>query len=243
MVVRLHHIEVLYKNLQQSLKQFCGQFGFKVLAESGSSNRVAIRQNAINFVLTEGRRDTVFNVAFEVKDFRHVLSVLERNSGKVLRGLETVGDSDGEIDSLVVQSPVGNVLHTMLNTSRYAGVFLPGFDNKLNISPACLGSSNGFQELNLSHFDHITFACPQGTSKKFMDWYSKCFGFSRFQINSNEREDGFVVQSHIQGARIGIKLTAMEYWLCAETGLTVSTEEPGGGVKFVFAEPLPGQGE
>ena len=242
MVVRLHHVEVLCKNLQTSLKQFCGQFGFKVLAASESPKRVAITRNAINFVLTEGWRDTVFNVAFEVNDVHHVLSVLKRHSGKILQEPKTLEDGDGEVDSLVVQTPIGNVAHTLLNTSRYAGVFLPGFANQ-NIAPDSTRTSNGLHDLNLSHFDHITFACPQGTSKTFMDWYSRCFGFSRFQINSEDREDGFVVESQIQGSRIGIKLTAMEYWRCAETGLTISTEEPGGGVKFVFAEPLPGQGE
>jgi len=50
------------------------------------------------------------------------------------------------------------------------------------------------------------------------------------------------VQSSIQGASIGMKLTAMQYWFCSESELTIDTDEPGGGVKFVFAEPLPGQG-
>ena len=242
MVVRLHHIEVLCKNLQQSLKQFCGQFGFKVLAESLSPKRFAIKRDSIHFVLTEGRQDTVFNVALEVKDIHRVSSLMGRNLGKVLRGPETLEDNDGEVDAVVVQTPVGNVIHTLLNTSKYNGVFLPGFD-KPNTAPSNLGS-NGLHCLpKLSYFDHITFACPQGTSQAFMEWYTKCFGFSRFQINSDESEEGFIVQSSIQGASIGIKLTAMEYWLCAETGLTLSTEEQGGGVKFVFAEPLPGQGE
>ena len=253
MVVRLHHVEVLCQNLEQSLKQFCEKFGFNVLARSSSPNRFTLNRDAINFVLSEGarERDTVFNVALEVKDVKQVVDVVKRNDGKVIRGPEILSDSNGKVESAIVQTPVGNVVHTLLNASGYNGVFLPGFDvfdNKMALpkTPCYATDSSNSQTIIkdriLTHFDHITFACPLGTSKTVMKWYEKCFGFTRFSINSDETQDGFVVQSAIQGASIGMKLTAMQYWFCSESELRIDTDEPGGGVKFVFAEPLPGQG-
>ena len=143
------------------------------------------------------------------------------------------------------------MVHTLLNASGYNGVFLPGFDvfdSKMALPKTpcyATDSSNSrtiIKDRILTHFDHITFACPLGTSQTVMKWYEKCFGFTRFSINSDETQDGFVVQSAIQGASIGMKLTAMQYWFCSESELRIDTDEPGGGVKFVFAEPLPGQG-
>ena len=253
MVVRLHHVEVLCQNLQQSLKQFCGKFGFKVLASSLFPNRVILNRDSINFVLSEGaqERDSVFNVALEVKDVRRAVDIVERNNGKIIKRPEILADSNGEVESAVVQTPIGNVVHTLLNASGYNGVFLPGFcDNNMAsheiLSYATAADSSNQQTVVgnriLTHFDHITFACPLGTSQAIMKWYQKCFGFTRFNVNSEERPDGFYVRSSIQGASIGMKLTAMQYWFCSETELAIDTDEPGGGVKFVFAEPLPGQG-
>ncbi|KAK2572164.1 4-hydroxyphenylpyruvate dioxygenase-like protein [Acropora cervicornis] len=255
MVVRLHHVEILCQNLQQSLKQFCGKYGFRVAARSPFPNQVILNRDAINFVLSEGAhdRDTVFNVALEVKDVKQAVDIVQRNNGKVIRGPQISADSNGEVESAVIQTPIGNVVHTLLNSSNYGGIFLPGFhDNNMALRETDDYVTSAETETSyrravvsesiLKHFDHITFACPLGTSQSIMKWYENCFGFSRFNISSHESPEGFYVQSSIQGASIGMKLTAMQYWFCSETELTIKTEEPGGGVKFVFAEPLPGQG-
>ena len=244
MVVRLHHIEILCKNLQQRLSQFCGRFGFNVLAETSASpkKRFAIKRDSIHFVLTEGsgRKDTVFDVALEVKNVGLASQRAVKQGGKILKRLSTDCDSYGDIESVVVQSPIGNVTHTLLNSSNYAGIFLPGYtEQNTSLAPEYQTTLDP----KLTHFDHLTFAVPENCSPFLLDWYEKCFGFTRFKINSEEEDDGFLVRSSIQGASIGMRLTAMEYWKCAESGVSLPTDEPGGSVKFVFAEPLPGQGE
>ncbi|RMX41252.1 hypothetical protein pdam_00012363 [Pocillopora damicornis] len=253
MVVRLHHVEIRCQNLQQSLRQLCGHFGFRVLASSSFPNRVTLNRDSINFVLSEGagERDTVYNVALEVKDVKNVVDNVERNDGKIIKRPETLADSNGVVESAVIQTPVGNVVHTLLNASGYNGVFLPGFHRSDKralregfdyVTPSITSNKNTvIGDRILTHFDHITFACSLGTSQAIMKWYERCFGFSRFNISSDEKSDGFIVQSSIQGASIGMKLAAMQYWFCSESELRIDTDEPGGGVKFVFAEPLPGQ--
>ena len=244
MVVRLHHIEILCKNLEQRLSQFCGRFGFNVLAETSPTprKRFAIKRDSIHFVLTEGDKgkDTVFNVALEVKNVGLAAQRVEKHAGKILKTLSTEFDSYGDIESVIIQSPVGNVIHTLLNSSNYAGIFLPGYKK---FKSSSIREFQTTSDPKLTHFDHLTFAVPENCSPVLLDWYEKCFGFSRFKINSSEQQDGFVIRSSVQGATIGMRLTALEYWKCAEAGVSLPTDDPGGSVKFVFAEPLPGQGE
>ncbi|XP_076743703.1 4-hydroxyphenylpyruvate dioxygenase-like protein isoform X2 [Maylandia zebra] len=92
----------------------------------------------------------------------------------------------------------------------------------------------------VTHFDHITYACPRKTTHQVMGWYEKVFGFQRFFIDSNEDVDeGFVINQE----GIGLRLTAMEYWKCSKAGIALpfaGKKEPD--CKFVIAESLPEQG-
>ncbi|CAI5658634.1 4-hydroxyphenylpyruvate dioxygenase-like protein isoform X2 [Oreochromis niloticus] len=92
----------------------------------------------------------------------------------------------------------------------------------------------------VTHFDHITYACPRKTTHQVMGWYEKVFGFQRFFIDSNEDVDeGFVINQE----GIGLRLTAMEYWKCSKAGIALpfaGKKEPD--CKFVIAESLPKQG-
>merc|ERR1719422_2477818 len=92
---------------------------------------------------------------------------------------------------------------------------------------------------NLSHIDHFTLACDIGTSSNIIDWYSKNFGMKRFFVNSGESvDDGFV----ISGQDIGMRMKAMEYWQCAESGLECPPGPSGHSLKIVVVEALPTQG-
>lgn len=248
MALRLHHVEFLCNNICTRLGQFCEQFGFRPFAEAVNPRRVAIKRNTIYFVLTEdttATRDTVSNVTFEVKDVNEITNRVVSNGGNVLIALTTSNDSHGQTMSSVIQTPCGNVVHTLIDKSKYGGPFLPGFydltSKSLEILPEqCQHSSN--DEDLLTHLDHIAFACNTESSLKIIDWYKKCLGFTRFELNDEEKEDGFKIESFVNGSYVGMKLTAMEYWKCAEVGIEVKSNDPREGVKFVLAEAMPGQG-
>ena len=55
--------------------------------------------------------------------------------------------------------------------------------------------------------------------------------------SEEDLDEGFLVQ----GQDVGMRLTAMEYWKCAETGLALQPKSDS-SIKIVIAEPLPGQG-
>lgn len=140
--------------------------------------------------------NSVFNIALEVKEVEKVVQRIGRYGGEILRPPATVEDDFGSVTYATVKSCVGNIVHTLINSSNYNGTFLPGFlpvddffiDDKNNT----VHSENERQlqrnrQTNISnvltHFDHVTYACPMNVSPKVMQWYQKCFGMERFLIN------------------------------------------------------------
>uniref|UniRef100_A0A3P8TWA0 4-hydroxyphenylpyruvate dioxygenase n=1 Tax=Amphiprion percula TaxID=161767 RepID=A0A3P8TWA0_AMPPE len=180
--------------------------------------------------------DTVSNVCFEVEDVERSFKVLRHLGCNFLVPPTTVEDEDGPVTYSVVKSLVGNVCHTLLDKSKYKGIFLPGFD----FTTKDWSLEEEDMSCPVTHFDHITYACPRGTTHHVMSWYEKLFGFQRFFIDSNEDVDeGFVVNQE----GIGLRLTAMQYWKCSEAGITfpsINKKDPD--CKFVIAESLPDQG-
>ena len=55
----------------------------------------------------------------------------------------------------------------------------------------------------------------------------------------DNESDGFV----ISGKDIGLRLKALEYWKCAESGLSDCSDSPMNNFKIVIAEALPNQGK
>ena len=240
MVDKVHHVEVLCQNVEKTLRIFIDKFGFALYCQlkigTGKKSYV-LKQESMLLLLSEGEYDTVFNIAFEVKDVHDLVNNIEEED--VLQRVKTTKDNYGQVVSALVKTPVGNVVHSLLDLSKYRGDFLPGY---VKCAESCENLSN--KENYLTHYDHVTYACFPGTSHEIIAWYEKCFGFSRFFINDSEDEnEGFIVRSSDdQFSKFGMRLTAMEYWRCAEIGLNMCGKGPGGKVNFVLAEPLPGQG-
>ncbi|KAJ1169495.1 hypothetical protein NDU88_001388 [Pleurodeles waltl] len=175
--------------------------------------------------------DTASNVCFEVEDvdciFRHLCS----HKCRIMVPPARLEDDEGFVTYLVVKSVVGNVCHTLVDRSKYRGEFLPGFQK--------IESQNTQFDNVITHFDHVAYASPRLSTPGILEWYEKCFGFKRFQLSHDEKPgEGYV----IQGAGVGLRLTAMQYWKCSEVGLSFSSEAQEKDCKFVIAESLPEQG-
>ncbi|XP_035469656.2 4-hydroxyphenylpyruvate dioxygenase-like protein isoform X1 [Scophthalmus maximus] len=182
--------------------------------------------------------DTVSNVCFEVDDVERSFSALRRLGCSFLVPPTTVQDEGGLVTYSVVKSVVGNVCHTLLDRTRYEGLFLPGFD--VLDRDCSRGDEDEDTSCPITHFDHITYACPRKTTHQVMRWYEQLFGFQRFFIDSEEDVDeGFVINQE----GMGLRLTAMEYWKCSKAGIVLpSTDKKETDCKFVIAESLPEQG-
>lgn len=122
--------------------------------------------------------DTVSNVCFEVEDVERSASALGLLGCSFLVPPTTVRDGGGHVTYTVVKSIVGNVSHTLIDRTKYQGSFLPGFD----VIGGCNLEDEEDSACPITHFDHITYACPRRTTRQVMKWYEDVFGFQRFFI-------------------------------------------------------------
>ncbi|XP_064629910.1 4-hydroxyphenylpyruvate dioxygenase-like protein [Lineus longissimus] len=182
--------------------------------------------------------DSVFNVALEVNNVADCVKRVSDNGGEIIRLPRTVRDDDGHVTYATIKSCVGNVLHTLIDSSNYRGVFLPGFssvncDQDLPFVNQAENCDDNKVTSPFQGIDHVAFALNRGYSRDVMKWYNKVFGMEKFKINRDEdEEEGFV----LKGNNIGLRLRAMNYRSCHDQG------DQSTGLKFVMAESLPHQG-
>lgn len=207
---RLHHISLHVCNVDKVAHELVSRLQFRVFAArlTAGARQLAFRKGAAVFVLTEsascGREtrtvpgpaparaadvlydvrphysvDSACNVCFEVEDVERSSESLRARGCAVLVPPTRVRDDTGLVTYSVVKSIVGNVCHTLVDTSRYRGPFLPGFCE--------VGPGAGEEEVDarcpVTHFDHVTYACPRRSTAEVMRWYERNFGFRRFFIN------------------------------------------------------------
>lgn len=123
--------------------------------------------------------DTVSNVCFEVEDVERSFKALRNLGCNFLVSPTTVQDEKGLVTYSVLKSIVGNVCHTLIDRTKYEGSFLPGF----NIIEKDCSWEDKDLSCPITHFDHITYACPRKTTQQVMRWYEQLFGFQRFFID------------------------------------------------------------
>jgi 4-hydroxyphenylpyruvate dioxygenase len=88
-------------------------------------------------------------------------------------------DEHGSIEYACIKSSVGNVVHTIINMSKYSGPYLPGFTS-------VTGPSHQRQQHNegiVSSIDHVAIAVPRGSAQAVINWYERVLGLTRFAIN------------------------------------------------------------
>lgn len=124
--------------------------------------------------------DTVNNICFSVKNVKRIVERVSEYSGAefVLKHPTVVADSKGPVEFAIVQTGIGNIIHTLIDTSQYSGAFLPGF-SEVTETPSHYKESAGLG----FHFDHVTYAVPANSSKNILPWYEYCLGLQRFLIN------------------------------------------------------------
>ncbi|XP_067285527.1 4-hydroxyphenylpyruvate dioxygenase-like protein [Pseudorasbora parva] len=269
---RLHHISLHVSNVDNVVHELVSRFQFNVFAArlTYRAKQLALRRGSAVFVVNERPRealngpqsrvwsnvtardhrdlrcvygahahypvDTVSNVCFEVRGVEQASRAL-RDQGlcEFIQPPTELRDARGRVTFSVIRSPVGNVCHTLIDSSRYRGLFLPGFHPVVSDSRTADHS-----QCPITHFDHITYAVPRGSTAHISRWYRESFGFQRFFIDRNEDvEEGYVLDQE----GIGLRLTAMEFWKCNESGIELpfkDKKEPD--CKFVIAESLPEQG-
>ncbi|CAL1261541.1 unnamed protein product [Larinioides sclopetarius] len=266
----IHHIELCVFDAEKTLNRL-KKFGFNLFAKKQTAfcKQLVARLNTVIFLITEknvhykkenseskknfGEEirshktepltlccdhsphvDTVFNLALNVKrnDVKDIYERVCKEGGQIIPPTE-ISDENGTVQYSIVKSKCGNVIHTLLNIDDYNGEFLPGFE----ILDSCQSTSK--RDLNICGIDHVTLASYSGHSEKVINFYEKCFRMNRFKITSNDDETNGLIISE----GVGLRLRAMEYWRCSETGLSYRNEESNQNNSFllVVVESLEGQ--
>ena len=230
----LHHVEMCVGNGKKIVSYFTESLGFSLRAwrDTTLSQQWVLGSHKSIFLVTERKNgqlssstkvlppfsqfccpdqtshrvDSVFNVALEVKDLDYITNKMRGLGAKLFQPVTEIKDNHGIVRFSVVGSCCGNIIHTLLDKSKYTGPFLPTFHS--------IESQQTFKEM-ITHIDHITYVCHPGKSSEIIQWYQDCLGMKRFKVNANEDlNEGLVIKDGV-----GMRLRVMDYWSCAETGV------------------------
>lgn len=251
MIGYIHHLQWSVSNFDDVIKTLTEHWAGQIIARR--NNEIVIKIGAALMLVSEkhcdaissiseypylqcclGHRcphkDSVFNICLEVEDVAEVCARMEKNGSSIIIPTTSVTSKEGSITYAIVTSPCDNVLHSLVNTYHYRGVFLPGFSEFEN------DQTSSHSDAGLSHIDHITYVCHYGESNKILDWYRNTCGMTRFKITSTEAEDGIEVDGD---AALRLKVGEwMSEWMCRENGVRSGEGSNERNFKLVLAEPL-----
>ncbi|KAG0726088.1 4-hydroxyphenylpyruvate dioxygenase-like protein [Chionoecetes opilio] len=165
----------------------------------------------------------------------HTLIDRQDYSGEFLPGFERLQHSDNESKRDLDEFSSNNSdIKPYVKESSILNEVL----KKASTNYSQFWSNNDLDGDLFTHFDHVAYVCEPGKSKELMKWYECCFGAKRYEINREDtEEEGFMLSESV----VNMRLKAMEYWRCAEAGLTMpSSTSEGSSLKIVIAESLNG---
>jgi len=255
----IHHIQWCVTDKEKSMKTMMEGYQFRVVAmRDGQNQEVVLQSGDVAFLISQRTAstqpdsgdgypwlrcscrtqtcheiDSVFNMCLEVGDVDKTFSNMVSNGSEVLHPPTTITTPDGFIRYAVVTSPCDNVIHSLVNTQSYHGVFLPGFSAPVMESRELTTNPSLFTQI-----DHVALVTSERDSGRILEWYRKCCGMERFLISKDEDpDDGTVFED------VGMRLSAgdwMSEWLCREQGVMWQDAEDQRrrNFKLVIAEPL-----
>jgi 4-hydroxyphenylpyruvate dioxygenase len=189
---RIDHVRMFVGNARQSAYFYRNAFGFDVVAYSGLETGVkheacyVLRQGQITVVLASPLRadhpdaerliqhgDGVQSIALEVDDVAAAFESAVARGARPAVPPHTLEDESGTLDLAEIHA-YGDTRHTLVNRSRYSGVFAPGFRP---LDPDRY-SPRTFHPVGLKAIDHIVANVEEGKMGDWVDYYSKVMGFS-----------------------------------------------------------------
>lgn len=189
---RIDHVQFFVGNARQSAYFYRNAFGFEVIAYAGLETRVrheagyVLRQGDITFVLAsplsdqhpDAQRlvrhgDGVRSIALEVENVTLAYeAALARGATGVVKPTSLV-DEFGTYEFAEIQA-YGDTTHTLVDRSRYHGVFAPGYKP---IDPERYDPKS-FRPVGLTTIDHMVANVEEGKMSDWVNYYHKVMGFS-----------------------------------------------------------------
>jgi 4-hydroxyphenylpyruvate dioxygenase len=189
---RIDHVRMFVGNARQSAYFYRNAFGFQVIAYAGLETGVrheasyVLRQGDITFVLASPLRgdhpdaqrlvrhgDGVQSIALEVDDVPAAFEAALSRGAQPAVPPRTIEDEFGTYEIAEIQA-YGDTTHSLVNRSRYRGVFAPGYKP---LDPDRYNPRT-FHPVGLRVIDHIVANVEEGKMGDWVDYYSKVMGFS-----------------------------------------------------------------
>lgn len=189
-------IEFYVGNARQAAHYYRTAFGFDVVGYTGPEYGVRDRcsyvlaQNGIRFVVTAGltpesdivahqaaHGDGVRDVAFSVPNAEQAFTLaIERGA---LAHTEPTSDEDE--DGKIVKASIrayGDTIHSFVDRTNYAGVYLPGYRATSHQRPA--------DDTGLRFVDHVVCNVELGSMDRWANFYADILGFSQLHHFDDE---------------------------------------------------------
>ncbi len=187
----IDYVEFWVGNARQAANYYRALWGFTPVAYAGLETKVRDRasyvmvQNDIRFVFTapltpEGEiaehvrlhGDGVHDIAFLVDDVRSAWEeTTRRGAQSYLEPTEIDGGEDGIFRRSAIRT-YGEVIHSFVDRSEYAGAFAPAYGRVKDPPAAAEG-------LTLLEVDHCVGNVALGDMNRFVDYYRDVLGFSQ----------------------------------------------------------------
>jgi 4-hydroxyphenylpyruvate dioxygenase len=187
-VTALDAVVFVSGNATQSAHFYQHAFGMQLVAYSGpeTGNRdhkaFVLRSGSSRFVIAGAvapdsayadhhRRhgDGVVDIALEVPDVDRCIEHARTAGATVLEEPHDVGDSDGVVRVAAIAT-YGDTRHTLIDRSRYSGVYLPGFTTRTSALEA--PDKRLFQAV-----DHCVGNVELGRMDEWVGFYNRVMGF------------------------------------------------------------------
>jgi len=180
-------------NATQSAMYFQLAFGMTLEAYSGpetgnrEENAYVLRAGTVRFVIkgavsadgavAEHHRrhgDGVMDVALEVPDVDKCVAHARKAGARIVDEPHDVIDPDGTVRVAVVAA-YGDTVHTLVDRSRYRGVYLPGYVRR---DSAAAAHAAGQRQPAFIALDHVVGNVELGRMDEWVGFYNRVMGFT-----------------------------------------------------------------
>jgi 4-hydroxyphenylpyruvate dioxygenase len=190
------HVELWVGNAKQAAYFYERALGFTRTAYAGPETGVrdrasyVLEQGDIRLVVTSGLRedseitrfacrhgDGARDIALRVPDAREAYRQAVQRGARGIAEPRWVDDEFGRVE-LASIATYGDVVHTFVNRSEYAGAYLPGYV----LQP----STNGAGGVGLMNIDHVVGNVELGRMEHWVEFYERAFGMTEMIHFSDE---------------------------------------------------------
>jgi 4-hydroxyphenylpyruvate dioxygenase len=181
------YVEFYVGNAKQASHYYRTAFGYRLVAYRGPETGVremasyVLEQGKVRLVLTTPLQphgeiaqhvarhgDGVRDVALQVDDARAAYAHALAHGARSAREPQGMVDADGEVVIAAIKT-YGDTIHTLVERSRYAGPFLPGF--------VAMESSYAPEPTGIRHIDHCVGNVELGQMNRWVSFYEEVMGF------------------------------------------------------------------